>query len=234
MPKLGPMRKFARRLALSALFILGAAGHLYARASLEGSSAKPAYYATSAACAAAKIFSPQQCDNAFRNAFAEMRARQLAFPSRIDCIVQFHLCERDGLNGTYAPLVLGVEIVQSRGGGFATPVLAAPTPQGLLPPQPIVRLQEDLPLSGNAAGRLALLPTDHFERVDPNSVREAWAHFRGRDETVLPSLVADAPMEPDEAQPFERWRLRAAKESATPKETPEQRRARLQKAPFIE
>jgi hypothetical protein len=205
----------AKRFLLPPLLLLGAA-EAAARPSLSPMPPKPAFYATSAACAAARIFSKVECDNAFSSAFAEIRTRRLAFSSRIDCMVQFHLCERQGHDG-YAPVVLGVEIVKGRGGGLVTPVLAVPTPPGLLPQQPIagpIESREDAADTEPLARRPILLPTDHFERVDVGDVREAWGRFRRLDEAVAPVSVADEPVRT--------------------RETPQQRRARLQEAPFIE
>lgn len=213
MPKSHPLQKAAGRFVLAALLVLSAGGRVNARAPLEGDSAKPAFYATSAACVAAKIFNRRECDNAFSNAVAQLRDRRLAFSSRIDCMLQFHLCEQQGQDGVYVPVVLGVEIVKGRRGAFATPVLAVPTPPGLLPPQSITsivapRETESVPR------KLVLLPTDHFERVDPSGVREAWRHFRRREMGISPVFVADEP--------------------GKPRETPQQRRLRLLEAPFIE
>jgi hypothetical protein len=175
--------------------------------------AKPVFYATSAACAAAGIFSRIECDNAFDNASAELRAQRLVFSSRIDCLVEFRLCERQGDDGAYTPVMLGVEIVKGRGGGLATPVLAVPTRQGLLPPQPIASLEGTASELGADGPEPVSLPTDHFQRLDPKDVREASGRFRRPDETFSSVFLLDAP---------------------PPRETAQQRRARLQEAPFVE
>jgi len=190
------------------------------RAPRAAKPAKPAFYATSEACAAAGIFGKSQCDNAFSNAEAQIRGRRLAFASRIDCLLRFRLCERlagRGAEGDYSPVVLGVEIVRGPGGGLATPVLATPTPRGLLPSLPIAIRSaslEDPREPESLVRRAPVLPTDHFAPVDPGGVREAWAHFRPR---------AESPPE-----------FNVEEEPAKPRETPQQRRVRLQDAPYVD
>ncbi|HXY59017.1 MAG TPA: hypothetical protein VEH76_10605 [Methylocystis sp.] len=196
-------------ISLTGLFFLNSCGGAAARETTHEPPAKPAFYATSAACVAAGQFKKQECENAFANAATEMREEQLSSPSRVDCILRFRLCERSGQEGLYAPVALGVEMVRTSGVAYSTPVLAVATPQGLLPSRPTVALapppfDETRPIMG--------LPTDHFERIDPRSVREAWSHFIPRQPEEIPAaFVTEADSESMQA-----------------------RRARLQTAPYIE
>jgi hypothetical protein len=176
-----------------------------ARASVHQPAAKPAFYATSAACVTGGLFKKQECENAFDNAAAEMREEQLASPSRVDCVLRFRLCERSEQEGLYAPVALGVEMTRASGVAYSTPVLAVATPQGLLPPRPTVAMAE--PPSGETRPLMGL-PTDHFERIDPRSVREAWGRFVPRQgEPARADLVTEAKSESTQAR---RSRLLAA------------------------
>ena len=94
---------------------------------------KPVFFATRGACAASKMFRTRECDNAFENAGVEMRARRLSFASKLDCMVQFELCERrsNASGRGFAPVMLGVEIIKGPSGGVAAPVIAIDTARGL-------------------------------------------------------------------------------------------------------
>lgn len=196
-------------ISLAALSFFSSGGGA-ARAAAREPPTKPAFYATRAACVAAGQFNKHECENAFSNAAAEVREERLSSPSRVDCVLRFRLCERTGEEGSYAPVALGVEMVRTSGVAYSTPVLAVATPQDLLPARPTVAMApppapgEPRPLMG--------LPTDHFERIDPRSVREAWGHFIPRQPEAVPAaFVAEADSEPTQA-----------------------RRARLQAAPYVE
>ena len=194
-------------ISLAGLFFLSSSDGAAARATIQPP-AKPAFYATSGACVAAGLFKKNECDNAFSNAASEMREERFASASRVDCVLRFRLCERSEQEGLYAPVALGVEMTRTSGVAYSTPVLAVATPQGLLPPRPTVATapppsSETRPLMG--------LPTDHFERVDPRSVREAWGHFTPQQTEAFPALVTQAESESSQA-----------------------RRARLLAAPYVE
>lgn len=179
-----------------------------AAARVREPAAKPAFYATSAACVAAGLFKKQECENAFANAAAEMREERFASSSRVDCILRFRLCERSEQEGLYSPVALGVEMTRASGVAYSTPVLAVATPQGLLPPRPTVDVAA--PPSGETRPLMGL-PTDHFERIDPRSVREAWSHFVPRQSEAFSAFVTEADSESTQT-----------------------RRARLQAAPYVE
>jgi len=207
------------RALLAVLIISGATASAEARGRAAEADAKPFFYATVEACAAGKVFSRGECDAAFGNALAAIRARRLFFASRIDCLLEFRLCERQDGVGGFVPALLGVELVRDRGGGAATPVLAVPTPRGLLPPQPIAgraepALREREPLA-IVRRTVVALPTDHFEPVDPSGVRDAWTHFLPRETPAPEPTFFES--EPDK-----------------PRESPQARRQRLESAPFVE
>lgn len=100
---------------------------------------KSYFYASRRACASAGQFSEQDCAAAFERVDALLRERVPKFADKIDCVVQFKLCERDDAEG-YLPAVLGVEIVRAPKGLVALPMLAIETPAELLrdpePPPP--------------------------------------------------------------------------------------------------
>jgi len=180
------------------------------------SNAKSAFFATRSACVASGKFDRRECDNAFSNAFAQMRVRRLVFTSKIECAIRFRLCERpdnaSGDAGLFGPVMLGVEIVPGRGGAAATPVFAVENPHGLFAPTPI-RVAWAAPNGSAPATERADLPTDHFATVDPRGVRAQWAHFQPR------RLVVHA----------------SARENfGSDRESEEARRARLREAPFVQ
>lgn len=180
---------------------------------------KPVFFATRAACAASKIFSAQECDNAFDNAVAEIKTRRLSFASRIDCMVRFRLCERFGgaSEAVFAPALLGIEIAKGPGGRVAAPVLAVETTPGFFPARSIASVYAPpTDTQGNSEDTQARADrfSDHFALVDAGKIRENWTHFRTRQS-------AGSAASGDQAA----W---------TRRETPQERRDRLKNAPFIE
>jgi len=170
---------------------------------------KPVFFATRAACAASRIFRKLECDNAFDNAFAEIKARHLSFTSRMDCVARFRLCERAGgggaPQGAFAPVMLGVEIAKRPGGGVAMPVLAVEATPGLFSPRPIASVHAPAARADQSAGRV--------EPPDARRVQEDGA-----------SDHASGPAGPAAAADKTVWMRR---------ETPGEWRERLKNAPFI-
>jgi hypothetical protein len=91
---------------------------------------KSYFYASRRACASAGQFSEQDCAAAFERVDALLRERAPKFADRIDCVVQFKLCEQSAEG--YLPAVLGVEIVRAPKGLVALPMLAIESPPELL------------------------------------------------------------------------------------------------------
>ncbi len=222
-----PFERLHRRavLGLAALLAFLGLGGAWASASPAAAPLKPAFFATPGACVASKIFSRSECDGAFGAALAEIRARGFTFTSQFDCVARFRLCERDGdaamtsAKHAFRPVMLGIEIAQGPRGRVAKPVFAVETPpEALLPKraESVVGTTETRDAQENPENlpqRSAELPVDHFERVDSwEEIKKSWGRFQLK--------AAASPISP-------------AAEDSHPRETPQQRRERLQNAPFI-
>jgi len=187
---------------------------------------RPAFFASPRACAASKLFSKQECDDGFGDALAEIRARGLTFMSQFECVARFRLCERvdPGAEAdskhAFRPTLLGIEIARGPGGRLSKPVFAIETSPELFPPNPTVSA---VPLATEARGGQesvqrvrrpsAELPVDHFEVVDSQEIKRRWASFQLKAEDP-----SSAPVAAESRQ----------------RETAQQRRERLQNAPYIE
>lgn len=200
-------------LLLVAMFMALVAEAPRACASPAAPSGRSFFFATREACHASGVFSRQECAIAFTNALAELRDRAPTFRSIVECRLRFALCEprRDGSG--YAPVGLGVEIVVSPHGARVAPALAVEAPGALFPLVPVTQ--------------------DYAAQETPTQQDDG--RLDRRDDNILPA---------DRFEPFaKRPRIEArfsfynaAPESAgaPPPETPEQRRARLRAAPFVE
>jgi hypothetical protein len=184
---------------------------------------KSYFFATREACAAA--FRKRECDAAFANAEAELRDRAPSFDSRSECRLKYHFCEARRIEPldaeeteaiAYSPLALGVEMVAAARGVVAAPVLAVETPPSLFPRYPVAReyvARMKEPPRDEALAYNAILPADRFAPFPKNSAAGAIASFV----PVAPSAADDAPLT-----------------VASQEETPQERRARLRNAPFVE
>ena len=88
------------------------------------------FFASSSACASSGRFSAQDCENAFNHAQTLMHERTPRFSDKIECVLQFKLCEKN--SEFYRPQALGVEIDATPQGSVAIPVLAVETPHDML------------------------------------------------------------------------------------------------------
>lgn len=99
---------------------------------------KSVFFASPDACAASGNFSERDCVAAFDRVAAVIRARAPKFAEKYECVLQFKLCESDA--DGFLPAAMGVEMVRSREGLVALPVLAVETPADMLrdpePPAP--------------------------------------------------------------------------------------------------
>lgn len=123
--------------ACLAALLLGAAfaGALPAAAE----SGKSFFFATRRACVESRYFPRSQCENAFNNVEAELRARAPTFAKKTECALRFGICEGDPQSRRFAPTMIGVEIFDARSGGKASPVLGKPNPAGLFAAHGIAR-----------------------------------------------------------------------------------------------
>ena len=185
---------------------------------------RPYFFASREACVVSGAFRKRDCAAAFANAEAELRDLAPTFATRADCRLKFHYCEarqirsegEDADSIAYSPLALGVEMTASARGVEAAPVLAVETPPSLFPPHPVSReylarareSSEDDALAYNA-----ILPAHRFAPFPKNSAAGALAKFA----TPAPRAEEEPPVD-----------------IASHEETPEERRARLKNAPFVE
>ena len=89
------------------------------------------YFASPEACVASRAFERDECENAFANASFELRRSVGESSSRDECAQRFQLCERKE-TGRYAPVMLGVELMNSTHGWTTAPILAVELTQGHL------------------------------------------------------------------------------------------------------
>lgn len=99
---------------------------------------KSYFFASRHACAGSGQFSAQDCASAFERVDILLHERAPKFADKIECLLQFKLCDKTAEG--YLPTALGVEIVRSRKGDVALPMLAVETPRDMLlaptPPAP--------------------------------------------------------------------------------------------------
>jgi len=88
------------------------------------------YFASPEACVASRAFERDECENAFANASFELRRSVGESSSRAECAQRFQLCERNKETGRYAPVMLGVELVNSTHGWTTAPILAVELTEG--------------------------------------------------------------------------------------------------------
>ncbi|WP_424363014.1 DUF1190 domain-containing protein [Methylocystis parvus] len=189
------------------------------------------FFATREACVASAAFSARECAAAFINARAQLRDRAPRFSSAGECRIKFRMCEaarEEPQSGeamayaqeedavAYTPMALGVEMVASARGAEAAPTLAVDTRARLFPYFPVSRPYEphrDEPAQiGAVEENPSILAPGRFE---PFSKRKAIGSV-----TTFTASALGA--------------IEGATHEAGPAETPEQRRARLKAAPFIE
>lgn len=135
---------------------------------------KSFFFATREACDAAGLFDKYECVNAFVNASSELKTRAPTFLNKTDCLLRFGLCESDPVDGRYTPVLLGVEIFETRLGGLATPVLAVASPQGMFRPHPIQsvepadpsRARGETEAAGGPLAPVLILPSADGRRVE--------------------------------------------------------------------
>lgn len=145
---------------------------------------KSFFFATREACDAAGLFDKYECVNAFVNASTELKARAPTFVNRTDCLLRFGLCESDPVDGRYTPVLLGVEIFETRLGGLATPVLAVASPQGMFRPHPIQGLEQTDPsrapgeaeAAGGPLAPVLVLPSADGRRVEARNPSDFSRH----------------------------------------------------------
>lgn len=86
---------------------------------------KSAFFASQRACASSGQFSDQDCAAAFERVETLMSERAPKFADRYECVLQFRICDKSAEG--YRPATLGVEIIRSRKGMVALPMLAIET-----------------------------------------------------------------------------------------------------------
>lgn len=224
------------RVRPSASYLLAVTAGLLALTGEAGASPTAApgrtyFFATREACVASTAFSARECAAAFANAREQLRDRAPRFASAGECRIKFRLCEvareepqpeeamayaPDEDAVAYAPMALGVEMVASARGAEAAPTLAVDTRARLFPYFPVSRPYEarrDEPAQlGAVEENPSILAPDRFE---PFSKRKAIGSVTTFTASAL-GAIEGATHEPG------------------PSETPEQRRARLKAAPFIQ
>jgi len=195
---------------------------------------KSYFFATRDACVAAGVFLKRECDAAFANAGAELRDRAPRFSTGEDCRLRFHMCEmrrfapQDGADSegveadpvAYVPSALGVEMVASAKSVEAAPVLAVETPPSLFPKVSVARVYEPREREAprqEASENSAILPADRFEPFKKRKPSDG-----------APTFNAYALGALGDGQRLD------ASASVASQESPQERRARLKNAPFIE
>lgn len=166
---------------------------------------KSFFFATREACNAVRLFNRNECANAFANAASEVRARAPSFAVKTECVLRFALCEVDHVSGHYSPIMLGVEIFDAGSGGLTEPVLGVANPPGLFQPHTI---------------RSLVTVVSPPSEEDPSRAAS------------LSSSIMQPPLPSDHFVTF--GDAQDSSETKHPVETPAQRKARLQQAPFIE
>lgn len=214
-------------LLISSLAISVTAGAFPARAATPG---KTYFFATREACVASGAFGARECVAAFVNARLQLHDRAPRFATASECRLKFHLCEASRAEAQegamayaetndaviFTPIALGVEMIASARGAEAAPTLAIDTRARLFPYHPVSRPYEarrdEQRRLGSAYENPAILSADRFE---PFSRRKAIGAV-----TTFTASALGA--------------LQGATHETDLTETPEQRRARLKAAPFIQ
>ncbi|WBK00092.1 DUF1190 domain-containing protein [Methylocystis parvus] len=192
---------------------------------------KTYFFATRDACMVSGAFSARECAAAFANARLQLRDSAPRFASGGECRLKFRLCEvirvepPDDAAMAYAPtdeavvfspMALGVEMIASAKGVEAAPTLAIDTRARLFPYYPVARAyearREEASQPGAAKDNPAILPPDRFEPFSKRKVVGSVMTFTASALGAIENATANA----------------------DPGETPEQRRARLKAAPFIQ
>ena len=216
--RIGRLRPLA--IAVAAIPVFAAGGE-----SVAATLGKSYFFASRDACVSSGAFRKKECDAAFANAEVELRDRAPGFASRAECRLKFHYCEARRVEPpsgdendavAYSPLALGVEMTLGPRGAEAAPVLAVETPQSLFPRFPVSReyvSRQREPRQDEALAYNAILPADRFGPFPRTSASGALARF------VSPAPPAET------AAPLD---------IASHEETPQERRARLRNAPFVE
>ncbi len=216
--------------ALIAPLALAASSLLCAAPTMAAGGGKSFFFATRDACYASAIFRKWECDNAFANASAQVRARAPTFAAKFECQLHFQLCQRrvdaapeteaeleaesDSLR--YGPEMLGVEIFEGPAGIVTSPVLAVASPPGMFEAQPIARLVESAEEPEKPKG--AILPADRFLPLSTVKVDRGWSPF-----SQAPASAAAPTAQRD-----------AEKDDPADEKSLTQRRERLRSAPFVE
>lgn len=228
--------RFSARPALRSrlrVICLVASGFLPAAGADAATPGKSYFFATRDACVASGVFLQRECDAAFANASAELVDRSPRFATGADCRLRFHLCEMRRVApeedretaaaeeepGRFVPMALGVEMVATGKGVMAAPVLAVETPASLFPKVAVARAYEarDTEPPKKEAANSTILPADHFEPFRKRRPFDGAATFSA----YALGALGDTP------------HIEAAQSFAS-QESPEERRARLKNAPFIE
>lgn len=217
----------SRRLAI-AIALLAATGD--AGAARAAGPGKIYFFATREACAASGAFTLRECAAAFQNARLQLRDRAPRFASASECQLKFRLCEAiraearegdamayapDDAAPVYTPMALGVEMIGSAKGAEAAPTLAIDMRARIFPYFPVARPYEarrDEPARlGEAQENPAILSADRFEPFPKRKLGSV---------TTFTASALGA--------------IEGATRDSDAMETPEQRRARLKAAPFVE
>jgi uncharacterized protein YgiB involved in biofilm formation len=194
-------------------------------------SGKTYFFATREACVSSGAFGARECAAAFANARLQLRDRAPRFASATECRLKFRICEAvfdetqagdaepivyapDGAGVAYTPSALGVEMVAAARGAEAAPTLAIDSRARLFPYYPVSRPYERRreEAIGAVAQNPSILSADRFEPFAKRRLIGSVSTFTA---STLGAIES------------------AANDSDSP-ETPDQRRARLKAAPFIQ
>ncbi len=190
---------------------------------------KTYFFATRDACVASGAFSSRECASAFANARAEMRDKAPRFSAVGECRLHFRLCQpafgdapaREVLSYSpveepaFVPQALGVEMIASSKGVEAAPTLAVETRNRIFPYFPVSKGYE----AEEGASRQAKASQKNDAILSP----ERFVPFAGRKPFTGAVTFAATAL----------GAIEGATDAALA-ETREQRRQRLQSAPFVQ
>lgn len=146
--------------------------------SAQSNEENPKFFATMDACIASGDFSKKECRSAFYNSQIQLKDRSPKFVSMQECRFRFQICELQTTDLStqsetnenveedfnYIPVSLGVEIVRTNSGIYATSVLAVETPADLFPKFSLADGYDSDVLSNTGANAYsAIRPSDYFE-----------------------------------------------------------------------
>jgi len=174
---------------------------------------KSAFYASSTACVEQGRFKAAECAAAFERARQQM-GRVPGFSAKVECELRFGYCERRGAG--FAPAMLGVEMLEARGGAISQPALAVESPAGIFAERPATSPRSSVPAI-EILGKTPIRPTGKFI---------PFALFRNM------SVFANGAIRSEQLE-FEPGGD-AALQHAERRENTDDRRRRLQAAPFIQ